>query len=293
MREDAIMSYAHPEALASTDWLAAHLSDPKVKVLDASYHLPNVDRDADAEFLAKRIPGAVRFDIDDICDPDDALPHMIPSPARFAEKVAALGISSGDRVVIYDCYGMQSAARGWWMFRVFGHDDVAVLDGGLPKWLAEDRPTESGPRPHPAEGAFDATFRPELVRDRDDIRANIDSKKAQVVDARAAGRYAGTDPEPRAGMRSGHIPGSVSLPFQALLDPKDKTFLPADSIQAAIGAAGLDLGKPVTASCGSGVTACILALGAHLVGKSDVAVYDGSWSDWGSRDDTPIETGGV
>lgn len=285
------MTYANPDAVVSTAWLADNLSDPKVKVLDASYHLPNVDRDADAEFEAVRIPGAIRFDIDDICDPDDPLPHMIPSAERFAEKVAALGVSSGDRVVVYDVYGMQSAARGWWMFRVFGHDKVAVLDGGLAKWRAEERATESGPAPKPAEGKFSASFRPELVRSRDDMRANIDAHSYQVVDVRAAGRYAGTDPEPRAGMRSGHIPGSLSMPFQGMLDPKDKTFLPAEQIRAAITGAGLNLDRPVTASCGSGVTACIFALGAHLVGKSDVAVYDGSWSDWGGRDDTPIATG--
>lgn len=285
------MSYANPDALVSTEWLADHLADPAVKILDASYHLPNVDRDADAEFLETRIPGAVRFDIDDICDPDDPLPHMLPSAGRFAEKVEALGISNGDRVVVYDVYGLQSAARGWWMFRVFGHDAVAVLDGGLPKWRAEGRPTESGPANRPAAGRFEARFRPELVRGRDDLRANIDSRTAQVVDVRAAGRYAGTDPEPRAGMRSGHIPGSLSMPFQGLLDPDDKTVLPADTIRARIADSGIDLNRPITASCGSGVTACIFALGAHLVGKPDVAVYDGSWSDWGGRDDTPVETG--
>jgi len=284
------MSYANPDALVSTDWLAEHQNDPGVVVLDGTYHLPTAKRDAAAEFLETHIPGAVRFDIDDICDPDDPLPHMLPSPERFAEKVAALGVSNADRVIVYDVYGMQSAARGWWMFRIFGHDNVAVLDGGMAKWIAEGRPTESG-ETAPTPASFTASFRPELVRSRDDIRANIETAGYAVFDVRAAGRFAGTEPEPREGMRSGHIPGSVSLPFQVLLNPEDKTFKPADEIRAVLEQNGLDLSRPAAASCGSGVTACILALGAHLVGKSDVAVYDGSWSDWGSRNDTPVETG--
>ena len=199
------MEYKHPEALAETEWLAANIGSPAVKVLDASYHLPGVDRDADAEYLDKHIPGAVRFDIDDVKDPAASLPHMIPDPATFAAKVGALGISNDDLVIVYDVYGMMSAARVWWMFRLFGHDKVAVLNGGLPKWRAENRPLASGTEMRSA-AKFAAMFRSELVTDLPALRANIDSKARAVLDARAADRYAGTAPEPRAGLRSGHIP---------------------------------------------------------------------------------------
>ena len=276
--------------VVSTAWLADRLNDPTVKVLDGTYHLPTAKRDGNAEFLERHIPGAVRFDIDDVCDPDDPLPHMIPSPDRFAEKVSALGIGNGDTVVVYDVYGLQSAARTWWMFRLFGHDKVAVLDGGMPAWTAEGRALESGPaKVEPAR--FTAGFRPELVRRREDVLANIASKAEQVADARSAGRFTGTEPEPRAGMRSGHIPGSRSLPISDLLDPATKTVLPNEGLRAAFDKAGVDPSKPIVSSCGSGVTACVIALAAHRLGHPGVAVYDGSWSEWGGRDDTPVETG--
>ncbi|GHD48363.1 sulfurtransferase [Thalassobaculum fulvum] len=276
--------------VVSTAWLADRLNDPTVKVLDGTYHLPTAKRDGNAEFLERHIPGAVRFDIDDVCDPDDPLPHMIPSPDRFAEKVSALGIGNGDTVVVYDVYGLQSAARTWWMFRLFGHDKVAVLDGGMPAWTAEGRALESGPA-KVAPARFTAGFRPELVRRREDVLANIASKAEQVADARSAGRFTGTEPEPRAGMRSGHIPGSRSLPISELLDPATKTVLPNEGLRAAFDKAGLDPSKPIVSSCGSGVTACVIALAAHRLGHPGVAVYDGSWSEWGGRDDTPVETG--
>ncbi len=276
--------------LVSAEWLAGHLDDPSVKVLDGTYHLPTAKRDGNAEFLERHIPGAVRFDIDDVCDPDDPLPHMIPSAERFGEKVGALGIGNADTVVVYDVYGLQSAARTWWMFRLFGHDKVAVLDGGMPAWVAAGGALASGsaaPRPT----AFSAVLRPELVRRREDLLANIGAGTEQVADARAAGRFTGEEPEPRPGMRSGHIPGSRSLPFTNLLDPATKTVLPADRLRAAFDRAGIDPSKPTVASCGSGVTACVIALAAYRLGHPDIAVYDGSWSEWGGRDDTPIDTG--
>ncbi len=283
------MTYAKPDGIVSTNWLARHLNDPKVKVIDVTYFHHSLKRDAKAEHDAKHIPGAVHFDIDDIKMAGDPRPHMLPSPEVFAEKVGALGISNGNKVICYDMTGLQTAARGWWMFRVFGHDDVAVLDGGLPKWAAEgqpvtDKPTEVKP------ATFKASFRPALVRSLDDVRTNLDSRKEQVADARASGRFQGVEKELWPG-RPGHIPQSRNLPFPDLLDPKDKTFLSAEQIKAKFDASGLDLGKPIVASCGSGVTACVVALGGYLVGKDDIPVYDGSWSEWGLREDVPAATG--
>ena len=274
-------------ALVTTEWLAGNLSRRDVRVVDGSWHMPHLQRDARAEFAQAHIPGAVFFDIDAIADRSTTLPHMLPRASEFAQAVGRLGIGSRDRVVVYDTRGVASAARVWWTFRAFGHDKVFVLDGGLPRWRTEGRPVEAG-EPTSKPRRFTARLRPSLVRDLAAMRQNLETHKAQVLDARSRGRFAGTEPEPRAGLRGGHIPGSLNLPYDELYQ-KDGTFLPADAIRDKLEGAGIDLRKPVITSCGSGVTASVLALGFHVVGRPDVAVYDGSWSEWGGRADTPVE----
>jgi thiosulfate/3-mercaptopyruvate sulfurtransferase len=276
-------------SLVSTDWLAARLGEPDLRVVDGSWHMPQARRDPRREFLEAHIPGAVFFDIDAIADHATPLPHMLPNEAEFSQAVGALGIGDGDRVVVYDTRGVVSAARVWWTFRAFGHDAVAVLDGGLSKWRAEARTVTSGAAT-PAPRRFVASLRPERVRTLEQVRANLSSHDEQVLDARSRGRFAGTDPEPRPGLRGGHIPGSLNLPSDELYSP-DATLLPAPRLRLAFETAGLDLGKPVVTSCGSGVTASVLALALHLVGQDRVAVYDGSWSEWGGRADTPVDKG--
>ena len=283
------MTYANPDALVSTEWLAAHLEAPDVRVVDASQSLPTEDRDARAAYEARHIPGAVFFDIDEIADSENPLPHMLPSPEKFASLVSRLGLGDGHRIIAYDSAGLYSAGRTWWMFRVFGHDDIAVLDGGLPKWLREGRPTESG-KPMPGERKFTSSMNTLLVRDLDHMKENLESRREQVLDSRPAGRFAGTEPEPRPGLRSGHIPGSLNLPYTDILDPDTGTLRSADALRARVTAAGIDLDKPVITTCGTGVTAAALALALHLLGHGDAAVYDGSWTEWGGRDDTPVET---
>jgi thiosulfate/3-mercaptopyruvate sulfurtransferase len=284
------MPYAHPEALAGTDWLAAHLGDPHVRVVDCSFKLPGITPTARADYQQGHIPGAVFFDIDDIAEPGTALPHMIPSAELFAQKIGALGIGDDDRVIVYDGNGLSSAGRAWWMLRLFGHRDVALLDGGLPKWRAEGRPVDTAiPKPEPRH--FTARFEPRLVRDKTALLGNLATRREQVVDARAAGRFDGTTAETRPGLRSGHIPGSRSLPYEQVTDPATRQLRSAEQLTDLFREAGLALDRPVVTSCGSGVTACALAFALHLIGHPAVAVYDGSWSEWGLPGDTPVDTG--
>jgi thiosulfate/3-mercaptopyruvate sulfurtransferase len=273
--------------VVSTAWLADHLGEPALRIVDAMWYMPHLRRDARAEFREAHIPGAVYFDIDAIADRRRGLPHMLPDAATFAEAVGALGVGDGDRVVVYAGKHLTASARVWWTFRAFGHGRVAVLDGGLARWREEGRPVEAG-EPSPARRHLTARLHPELLTDLDGVRRNLATRLAQVVDARSAGRFAGTEPEPRPGLRGGHIPGSLSLPYDRLFRP-DGTLLPRDDLRRVFEAARVDLDRPIVTSCGSGVTACVLALGLDLVGRPDVAVYDGSWTEWGGRDDVPVE----
>ena len=275
-------------ALVSTEWLANHLHAPDVRVVDGSYYLPHEGLDPRAEYEAQHIPNAVFFDIDEIADTASPLPHMLPSPEKFSSRVRKLGLGDGVRIVVYDQRGIMSAPRVWWTFRFFGHEDVAVLDGGLPKWLHENRPVEDGPV-RVGERHFTPRINSLMVRDRGRMLANLKSQREQVLDARSAGRFEGRDPEPRAGLRSGHIPGSLSLPFTELLKRETQTLLPPDQLRSRFAAAGVDMRQTVVTTCGSGITAAVLALGLHLAGHADVALYDGSWADWGQPGDTPVE----
>jgi thiosulfate/3-mercaptopyruvate sulfurtransferase len=276
--------------LVETDWLASHLDTPGLVILDGSMHLPTAKRDARAEYLVEHIPGALFFDIDDIADEKSPLPHMLPSSTKFASRIKKMGIGDGMHVVAYDSEGLYSAARVWWMFRAMGHEEVRVLNGGLKKWKAEGRALEDGEPRRRSERHFTARLNAELVRDVADVKRLIGSKAAQIVDARAAARFEGSVPEPRAGLRSGHIPGSRNVPFASLLEA-DGTLKGAPELRAIFAKAGVDAGKSVVASCGSGVTAGVIALALAVLGRPDAAVYDGSWTEWGGNPALPIETG--
>ena len=283
-------AYAHPEALVETAWLAAHLDDPNLRILDGTFTLPGVSPTGAEMYARQHIPGAIFFDIDGIRDETDPLPHMLPDAPSFARIMGGLGVGSHHKIVVYDAAGLSTAPRVWWTLRVFGHRDVAVLNGGLPKWLAEKRPVTAD-RPKFPPATFPAKLARSRVRDRAQMLANLRSRHEQVIDARSAGRFAGTEPEPRAGLRGGHIPGSLSLPSTELVDKAARTVLPADALAARFRAAGFDPAQPTVTSCGSGVTACALAFGIHLLGWPEPAVYDGSWSEWGLPGDTPVAAG--
>ncbi|MBV8889924.1 MAG: 3-mercaptopyruvate sulfurtransferase [Alphaproteobacteria bacterium] len=284
------MPYARPDALVDTEWLAAHLGDPHIRVLDGSYTQPGVVPSARENYAGGHIPGAVFFDIDDVAMPGTSLPHMVPSPDLFARKMAERGIGDDDRVIVYDTVGLSSAGRAWWMLRLFGHDNVALLDGGLPKWRAEGRPLETAV-PSPPQRHFTACLNPVLVRDKEALLANLGTRGEQVVDARAAGRFDGSAEETWPGRRRGHIPGSRNLPFDRVTDPQTRQLRNADELRQLFRDAGVALDRPVVTSCGSGVTACAVAFALHLLGHPGAAVYDGSWSEWGLPGDTPVETG--
>lgn len=276
--------------IVSTGWLADHLGSPDIVVLDASWHLPSANRDAKAEFNARHIAGAQFFDIDDLSDTGSPLPHMLPSPEKFSSRMRKMGVGDGKRVIVYDTVGLFSAARAWWMFKVFGHDDVAVLDGGLRKWIAEGRAVEDGPAAKPQERHFTARFRGSMVRDMREVAAALRTGAGQVADARSGTRFRGEEVEPRPGVRAGHMPGAMNVHYASLL-ASDGTLKSPDDIRDAFTSAGIDLSKPVITSCGSGVTAAVLTLGLTLAGVRDHALYDGSWTEWGGAPDNPVATG--
>ncbi|MES2665173.1 MAG: 3-mercaptopyruvate sulfurtransferase [Pseudomonadota bacterium] len=278
-----------PKTLVSTDWLAAHRGDPDLRILDASWYMPDAGRDAAAEYRAAHIPGARFFDIDEISDHRSTLPHMAPPPEKFMSRMRAMGIGDGHQVVVYDGSGLFSAARAWWTFRLMGKMDVAVLDGGLPKWLAEGREVEDMP-PMVRDRHMTVSRQNHLVKDVTQVAHASKLGLAEIIDARSAPRFAGEVAEPRAGLRSGHIPGSRNLPFATLLTPQG-TLKPAAELTALFQAAGVDLTKPAITTCGSGITASVLSLALERIGHRNHAVYDGSWAEWGMYDDLPVAKG--
>ncbi|ABQ37855.1 sulfurtransferase [Bradyrhizobium sp. BTAi1] len=281
------MSTDTSSALVSSEWLAQHLTDPTIKILDCTWHHPSTNLDGRTQYRGRHLPGSVHFDIDQVADKSNPLPHMLPTAEDFAHKVGLLGISNSDRVIVYDRhYGGSAAARVWWMFRVFGHDNVALLDGGFGKWTKEKRPAEMTPvRPAPA--SFTANVQPGLVATLADVQ-RLAQSGAQLVDARGPGKFDGTQADVFAFKRQGHIPGAINLPWADLVDPDTGVLLSPDALTARVTAAGINLGKPIVTTCASGITSCMLALALYQLGAPTTAVYDGSWAEWSQLDDTAV-----
>lgn len=284
------MTSADQDALVRTEWLAAHLSDPGVRILDCTWHHTSTNLDGRTQYRGRHLPGSVHFDIDHVADPTNPLPHMLPSAADFAKKMGLLGIGDGDRVVVYDrLYGGSAAARVWWMFRAFGYDKVALLDGGFGKWTKEKLPTEMSPvRPEPK--SFTATFNPALVRTLSQMKANLQTGAEQVLDARGPGKFDGTQEDVFPFKKLGHMPNAVNVPWADLVHEETGAFQSPDVLAARFARAGVDLKRPIVTTCASGITSCHLALGLYLVGHKTAAVYDGSWAEWGLAEDTPAVT---
>ncbi len=277
------------DPLVTTAWLAERLDAPDIRIVDASWWMPAEGRDAKSEYAAVHIPGAVFFDIDEIADEASDLPHMLPSPAKFASRVRKMGLGDGSRIVVYDASGVRSAARVWWTFRVMGHEDVVVLDGGLPKWIAEGRATTDRTST-PGERHFTARLMSDLVRDARQVGQALNSRREQIVDARPAARFTGAAPEPRVGLQSGHMPGALNVPMPEVIAP-DGTMKSAAALAKIFADAGVDVTKSVATTCGSGITASVLALALARLGRWRTAVYDGSWAEWGALPDAPIVSG--
>jgi thiosulfate/3-mercaptopyruvate sulfurtransferase len=284
------MTPSTSDPLVTTDWLAAHLADPGVKIVDASFKLPGVTPLPKDDYLRAHIPGAVFFDVDAVSDRENPLPHMFPGAAQFGRDVGALGVGNDDTVVVYDAGGWVAGPRAWWMFRSFGHDKVRVLDGGLKKWIAEGRPTGSG-AVSVTPVTFKATFDRKRVRTMQEMVANLDNQDEQVIDARASDRFEGRAAEPRPGLRPGHIPSSRNVPYNRLFDAVTGTMKPLSELLAAFSDAGIKIDAPIVTSCGSGVSAAVLTLALYRLGVENPALYDGSWSEWGLPGGPPVATG--
>lgn len=283
------MAADDPKTLVSTEWLAQHLKDPDLRVLDASWYLPDMGRDGRAEYDAGHIPGARYFDLDDVSDNRSDLPHMAPPVEKFMSRMRAMGVGDGHQVVVYDGAGLFSAARVWWLFRLMGKDDIAVLDGGFAKWQAEGREVEDMP-PVLRDRHMTVRRQAHMVRDVTQVSAAAKLRDTEIIDARSPARFRGEAPEPRAGLRAGHIPGSKNVYYRDLLND-DGTMKGPDALRAVFDAAGVDLGKPAITTCGSGVTAAILSLAMSRMGKDDHSLYDGSWTEWGQFPTLPVATG--